>query len=387
MNTMKFRNLIVKSIILTSCISAFLFTLNSGQATAQSSSQAKQSQSISIFVQGSTYTFQSQPYMHRGTVFVPLREVSNALNAAVTWNSANKEITVIQPSQHIVLTLGKSKAIRNNKKLQLTAAPMMRNNQVYVSIRAVSQLLQAKVNWNSGAKEVDIIPAINLAMVKGSRQYYWLDRSNGKVYYASSSLSEPKLAGTMDIEIQGYSDLQLASSGSSDQLLLADSYGEPMINTKLYTALMINGSIAKQTVAHYWKRFVPNVTYLKDQPIMTDGKMLFILDQAGKVQKEYDLVKIVGLNEVYSVEGIGESYALVRPNLKGLLTLINLKTLETTQLYKQLNAQEQEYAEMNDVPYYGDQLVFEQEKDGVLYFSYSSIFDNQKHSLTYKLGE
>ncbi|MOA05051.1 hypothetical protein D3C78_1246310 [compost metagenome] len=67
--------------------------------------------------------------------------------------------------------------------------------------------------------------------------------------------------------------------------------------------------------------------------------------------------------------------------------LINLKTLETTQLYKQLNAQEQEYAEMNDVPYYGDQLVFEQEKNGVLYFSYSSIFDNQKHSLTYKLGE
>ncbi|MOA27001.1 hypothetical protein D3C78_1478380 [compost metagenome] len=110
------------------------------------------------------------------------------------------------------------------------------------------------------------------------------------------------------------------------------------------------------------------------------------MDSTGKLKQEYDLVKIVGMDENYSIEGIGSSYALVRPNLKGLLTLINLNTLETVQLYKQLNAQEQEYAEMNDVPYYGDAIVFDHEKEGILYFSYSSIFDNQKHSLTYKLS-
>ncbi|MNC66842.1 hypothetical protein D3C75_1172870 [compost metagenome] len=120
---------------------------------------------------------------------------------------------------------------------------------------------------------------------------------------------------------------------------------------------------------------------------MTDGKVLYVLDSAGEVKQEYDLVKIVGLDETYSVEGIGEEFALVRPNRTGLLTLINLKTLDTVQLYKQLNAQEQEYAELNDVPYHGDEIKFEQEKDGVLYFSYNSIFDGQKHEFTYKLDE
>lgn len=381
-------NVIVKYVLLTCCITVLLLSQAQQLLAAPSTTTTtKQDQPLSIFISGNSYAFQSQPYLNNGTVYIPLREVSNALNSAVTWNSKNKEITIIQPKQKILLTLGKSTATRNNKEIRLATTPIIKNNQVYVSLRSVGELLQAKVNWNSKFREVEINPNSNLVMLRKASSYYWLNRSSGDVYYASSSSSEPKLAGTMNIEIQGYSDVTLKSSGRTTQLILSDNYGEPMINTDVYSALLIDGSIVKQTKARYWKRFVPNVTYYDDQPVMTNGKTLYVMDSTGKLKQEYDLVKIVGLDENYSVEGIGSSYALVRPNLKGLLTLINLNTLETVQLYKQLNAQEQEYAEMNDVPYYGDAIVFDQEKDGILYFSYFSIFDNQKHSLTYKLGK
>lgn len=378
---------LVKYVLLACCIPALLLSPVHQLSAAPSTTTTKQDRPLSVFISGSAYVFQSQPYLSNGTVYIPLREVSNALHSAVTWNSKNKEITIIQPKQNISLTLGKSTAIRNNKEIRLAAAPIIKDNQVFVSLRSVGELLQAKVDWNSKLREVEITPSSNLVMLKKDSSYYWLNRSSGDVYYAASSSSEPKLAGTMNIEIQGYSDVVLKSSGRTTQLIVTDNYGEPMINTDVYSALLIDGSIVKQTKAHYWKRFVPNVTYYNDQPIMTNGKTLYVMDSAGKLNQEYDLVQIVGLDENYSVEGIGSSYVLVRPNEKGLLTLINLNTLETVQIYKQLNAKEQEYAEMNDVPYYGDEIVFEREKEGILYFSYYSIFDNQKHSFTYKLSK
>ncbi|SDE87353.1 Copper amine oxidase N-terminal domain-containing protein [Fontibacillus panacisegetis] len=384
---MNLKSILIKTCILTGCMTSLLFSQNSSQATAQTVSSSHQAQNISIIIQGSSYSVQSQPFLRNGTVYIPLREVSNGLSSAVTWNSQNKQITISQPGQKIIMTLGKATATRNNKEVKLANTPIIKNNQVYVSIRSVAELMQAKVNWNSRDQFVEVTPNTSLMMVRGPSHFYWLNRTNGEVHYASSSIAEAKLAGIMTLDIKGFSNLDLVSSGKLEQLILTDSYGEPMINTNLYSALMVNGSLVKQTKVHYWQRFVFNVTYLGDRPVMTDGKMLYVLDSAGEVKLEYDLVKIVGLDEIYSVEGIGEGFALVRPNSTGLLTLINLQTLDTVQLYKQLNGQEQEYAEHNDVPYHGDEIKFEREKDGVLFFSYNSIFDGQKHNFTYKLDE
>lgn len=384
---MNYKKIILKTLILTGCMTSFLLSQNSPDAFAQTVSNKHQAQNITINIQGSSYSVQSQPFIRNGTVYIPLREVSNGLSSAVTWNSQNKQITISQPGQKIVMMLGKTTATRNNKEVKLANPPIIRDNQVYVSIRSVAELMQAKVNWSPTDRSIEVIPNTNLMMVNGGSKFYWVNRTNGKVHYASSSVDEPKLAGTMTLDIQGYTQLELVSSGKSEQLILTDNYGEPMINTALYSALMVDGSLIKQTKVHYWQRFVPNVTYLGEQPVMTDGKVLYVLDTAGEVKQDYDLVKIVGLDETYSVEGIGDGFALVRPNTTGLLTLINLKTLEPVQLYKQLNAQEQEYAEMNDVPYHGDEIKFKQEKDGVLYFSYNSIIDGQKHDFTYKLEQ
>jgi hypothetical protein len=173
-------------------------------------------------------------------------------------------------------------------------------------------------------------------------------------------------------------------------IAITDNYGEPHINFSVYTAYIKNNSIVNQTKVHYYQRYEKNVLSYNDLPVLTDGKMLTLLNSAGNVTQEYDLTALAGKDETYAVLGIGQSYLIVRPNRTGFLTLINLKDNSATLLYQKLlsDKQEREYAVTNDTPYPGDGLMFTGEaSDGTLTFSYHSFFDGKDHEITYKINE
>jgi hypothetical protein len=339
-------------------------------------------QAITLKVNGAEHTLESKPFLTKGRVYIPLREISNVLQAVVVWQNESKQATLTLPEQTVVLTLGQTAATRNGTAIKLSDKPIMQNSRVYVPLRTVTESLGADVEWKAETQEVEITQKADLAMVWGVNSVYWLNWDNGNIYESYPYESTPKFVGTMDIELKGFHSVRLAAAVNAKQLIVEDHYGEPMINTELYSAMIVKGAIVKQTKVHYWQRYTANVTQYGDHQVMTDGKNLFLLDSTGQVTKQYDLVALIGLDENYSIEGIGEAYALVRPNRTGLLTLLNLETSEIIHPYKKLNAQEQEYAETNEVPYYGDNIKFEGEGDGVLKFSYRSIFDNKDHAFT-----
>ncbi|WP_052476462.1 copper amine oxidase N-terminal domain-containing protein [Cohnella kolymensis] len=370
---------------ISACLAAGLLAGSVISSYHSVSAAATASQAITIMMNGALYTPESNPYVSKGTVYLPLREISSALKAVVVWQSHTKKVIITRPDQTIVLTLGKATVTRNGAEVKLSATPIVKESHVYVPFRAAAEILGASVNWNSKSQTVDITHKLDFDTVIGVNSFYWLNRKNGQVFLAKPYDSQPNLLGAMNIDLQRFSTMKLASSGGVDQLIVEDYYGEPLLNTDVYTALIVKGAIVKQTKVHYWQRYTPNVTFDGRHQVMTDGKAIFLLDATGKLTKEYDLVAMTGNDETFSVEGIGQTYALVRPNTTGLLTLIDLETGDTTQIYKQLNAQEQEYAETNDVPYHGDHIKFESEKDGQLHFSYHSIFDNKDHMFSFKL--
>jgi hypothetical protein len=374
-----------KLLTMTACLTVGLLGSLFSAYDTHSVSAAVARQAITITVNGTLYTPESKPYVSKGTVYLPLREISNALKAVVLWQSKTKQVTITLPEQTIVLSVGKATISRNGAKVKLDVTPIVKDSHVYIPFRAAAEILGATVNWNTKAQAVEISHKLDFEKVTGVNSVYWLNRKTGQLFLSKPYNSEPKLVGIMNIDLQRFSTVRLASSGVLDQFIVEDYYGEPLINTDVYTALIVQGSIAKQTKVHYWQRYTPNVTFDGRNQVMTDGKALFLLDSSGKVMKEYDLAALTGFDETFSVEGIGNSYALVRPNKTGLLTLIDLDTGETRQLYKQLNAEEQEYAETNDVPFHGDHIKFEGEKDGQLHFSYHSIFDNKEHTFSFKL--
>jgi len=91
-------------------------------------------------------------YIINKSTFVPYSVIFKKLGATVSWNNNEKSATATKGKTVIKLTVGKSEALLNGQVRSLTAAPINLNGSVYVPLRFVSDALGASVNFNSATK-------------------------------------------------------------------------------------------------------------------------------------------------------------------------------------------------------------------------------------------
>jgi hypothetical protein len=89
--------------------------------------------------------------------FVPLRFVSEAFGAEVTWDGIFKIVGIKLGENEIRLQIGKNYAVYNGKQVMLDAAPYIQSGSTLVPIRFVSELLGANVVWDGTTKTVTIV--------------------------------------------------------------------------------------------------------------------------------------------------------------------------------------------------------------------------------------
>ncbi|GMK39073.1 hypothetical protein PCCS19_21270 [Paenibacillus sp. CCS19] len=83
-----------------------------------------------------------------GSTFFPLRGVLEKMGASLTWNGQTQEVSIIAPNLSMMLKIGKSQALVNQKIVQLSAAPFISaEGSTYVPLRFISETLGAKVSW------------------------------------------------------------------------------------------------------------------------------------------------------------------------------------------------------------------------------------------------
>ena len=371
--------------------SAALPTSSSDYITAAAVAPA--AKKITLKVNGNSYVTEAAPFISQNSVYMPLREVGELLGALVSWDAAAKTVTMSYPEHLVTLKVGSPEAINNGKAIKLNAPLQVIKGHVYVPLRFFSESIGASVTW----KQADNTVGINQKVIYktgGSIQSgaAWLDTATGNLYTALGKSDIPQLAGKLklDADIAGYWGLSTKAIGTSGLMVsILFNYGEPSVQFQSHAAYIKDHKLVKQAAAKYFKRYEPNIVAMNNNPLLTDGKTLSLLDSSGATLEEYDLPKLGGKDEVYAVLGMGQGYLIIRPNQTGLLTLIDLKTGSATLLYKQfLSAAEQEYAEKNDIPYYGDELAFTGETSkGVLSFSYRSALDGKSYTYSYSLNK
>lgn len=84
--------------------------------------------------------------------FVPLRSVFEQLGAKLTWNSANKVVTLERPSTEgasltITINFNTNVTMLNQKPVMLKTVPFNINGTSYLPLRFISEQLGAKVDW------------------------------------------------------------------------------------------------------------------------------------------------------------------------------------------------------------------------------------------------
>lgn len=110
--------------------------------------------SATAYVGDRTYVLDSVPFIDEGRTYVPLRFVSEQLNARVNWNSSTREATITQDDKTIQWSVG-NKQVTVNSELMMNDAPLlMREGIAYVPIRFISEQLQTTVGYIASSKTI-----------------------------------------------------------------------------------------------------------------------------------------------------------------------------------------------------------------------------------------
>lgn len=97
--------------------------------------------------------------IENGSTMVPMRAIFEALGMEVEWNNDEKSVTATKNGDTIKLTIGEKVLYINGEAVELSVAPFIENDTTMVPVRAVSESVDAKVEWNGEDYEVEIITA------------------------------------------------------------------------------------------------------------------------------------------------------------------------------------------------------------------------------------
>lgn len=108
------------------------------------------------YIDGNPKKIDAKPYISNGRTFVPLRVITEGFGAEVIWVPETKGINITLGDRVISMQIGSTKAIINNKIIELDAPPEIRQGRTFVPIRFVSEALGATVDWNEKTRTVSI---------------------------------------------------------------------------------------------------------------------------------------------------------------------------------------------------------------------------------------
>ncbi|GAB6273418.1 MAG: hypothetical protein STSR0004_02810 [Peptococcaceae bacterium] len=115
-----------------------------------------QAQQIKVVVNGKTLK-EAKAVIINGRVLVPSRAVVEALSAKVNSNNQTKTVTVKRDKTSLEVTVNRRVAYLNDKSITLDVPAKLINNKLYLPLRLVSESLQAKVKWEAKDCKVTII--------------------------------------------------------------------------------------------------------------------------------------------------------------------------------------------------------------------------------------
>ncbi|GAS84172.1 leucine-rich repeat domain-containing protein [Paenibacillus amylolyticus] len=122
--------------------------------TPQGSFQRLIEGSTTAYVGDRAYTLDAAPFIDEGRTYVPLRFVSEQLNASVNWNSGTREAVITQNDKTIRWSVGNKQVVVNDA-LAINDAPLlMKNGKAFVPVRFISEQFNTSVGYIGSSKTI-----------------------------------------------------------------------------------------------------------------------------------------------------------------------------------------------------------------------------------------
>src|SRR5687767_11588297 len=99
-------------------------------------------------VDGQPVAIADEPKNENGTLWVPLRALSEAVGAKVDWDQDLQQIMIQHTKGNIQLNVGTNDLIMNSEPMSMQAAPYVENGETWVPVRFFNQILGYALNVN-----------------------------------------------------------------------------------------------------------------------------------------------------------------------------------------------------------------------------------------------
>ncbi|MBO8163930.1 MAG: copper amine oxidase N-terminal domain-containing protein [Brevibacillus sp.] len=140
---------VVLSVVLT------LGLLGPGTAAEESNTE------IRVQVDGKLIAFpDAKPYVDPATnrTMVPVRFVSEALGAEVTWDPVKRKVRMVKDGSVAVLVVGQKRVDVDDLTFRMDANAVIHDGRTFVPLRFVAEALNQEVTWEKEEKLVTVTP-------------------------------------------------------------------------------------------------------------------------------------------------------------------------------------------------------------------------------------
>jgi hypothetical protein len=113
---------------------------------------------INVELNGHPLTFDVPPVVEAGRTLVPVRAIFEALGARITWDPASQTISAVHPerNRYVILKLGSTTAWVDGREVTLDVAPRLIDGRTMVPLRFVSTAMGADVSYDAATQTVVI---------------------------------------------------------------------------------------------------------------------------------------------------------------------------------------------------------------------------------------
>ncbi|MCC8168980.1 MAG: hypothetical protein LIO59_01110, partial [Oscillospiraceae bacterium] len=124
------------------------YTIYSGGSENTSGS----SDEINIKINGKYVSADVAPFIENDRTYVPVRLISENLGCDVTWEQDVQTAVLSRDDTNIRMTLGSGDIIVNGETRHIDSEAKMKNDRLFLPIRAVSEILGADVDWDGSER-------------------------------------------------------------------------------------------------------------------------------------------------------------------------------------------------------------------------------------------
>jgi hypothetical protein len=116
---------------------------------------------ISVKLGGVPIVMDQHPILGNSRTLVPLRAITEALGATVTWDAATGTATVALGDREVVVTLGSSRIVIRQAGLAdqvvvCDTAPVLAGSRTLIPVRALAEALGLKVSYDGASHTVTL---------------------------------------------------------------------------------------------------------------------------------------------------------------------------------------------------------------------------------------